>query len=406
MIKIKTRILLMIALCMMLSIFLNKEITKAQTTEPFKINTLDPTQKTPAEAGSKTDSETGSETDAETGSETVSEDDQKVRILFIGNSHTFYNHMPYMVQGLASGAGINCEVKVIAEKGCTLVRHADPEDPQGAKVYEALRDVKWDYVVLQEHRRNLVRRRTRSRQAFQTLCDEIEKNGAQAILYIPHSEKIGGYFRINGNRVYLTNYQIDDRLSRNGYQLANPLNVRIADYSLNNMLMRIQNPRINLYKSDKLHPSVNGSYLAACTIFATIFDKSPYRNPYLPGSKLDQDGLLKSMRRQNAILIQNLADSRLVAKDNYVIVDKGESGTLSASFTCDNPRSEKKRSNQAIYWSSVNPNAISVNSVTGQFTALATGKYLVKAYTESGLSTYITVQVVDPEAIPEYDTDM
>lgn len=384
----RNRLVIALTLGILFALSINKEITKAQTTEPFKLNTLDAKQKTQGENESKPQSDKN----------------QKARILFIGNSHTFYNHMPYMVQGLASGAGIDCEIKVIAQKGCTLTRHADPEDPQGAKVYEALRESKWDYVVIQEHRRNLVKRRTRSQQAFQTLCDEIEKNGAQAILYVPHSDKVGGYFRINGKRVYLTNYQIDDRLSRNGYQLANPLNVRTADYSLNNMRMRIQNPRINLYKSDRLHPSVNGSYLAACTIFSAIFNKSPYGNPYLPGSDLDQDGLLKSMRKKNAILMQNLVDSRLIAKERYVVVNKGESGKLSAKLACKNPKSKKKHSNKTIYWSSVNPNAVSVNTVTGQFTALSTGKYLVKAYTESGLSTYITVQVVDPEITPDNHT--
>ena len=43
------------------------------------------------------------------------------------------------------------------------------------------------------------------------------------------------------------------------------------------------NPRIDLYNSDKLHPSVAGSYLSACTILLSVYGKSPVGNPYTAG---------------------------------------------------------------------------------------------------------------------------
>ena len=87
----RNRLVIALTLGILFALSINKEITKAQTTEPFKLNTLDAKQKTQGENESKPQSDKN----------------QKARILFIGNSHTFYNHMPDMVQGLASGAGIN-----------------------------------------------------------------------------------------------------------------------------------------------------------------------------------------------------------------------------------------------------------------------------------------------------------
>jgi len=43
------------------------------------------------------------------------------------------------------------------------------------------------------------------------------------------------------------------------------------------------NPRIDLYNSDKRHPSVAGSYLSACTILLSVYGKSPVGNPYTAG---------------------------------------------------------------------------------------------------------------------------
>jgi len=40
-------------------------------------------------------------------------------------------------------------------------------------------------------------------------------------------------------------------------------------------------PELNLYAADKRHPSLAGTYLAACTSFAALTGRSPIGNPYL-----------------------------------------------------------------------------------------------------------------------------
>lgn len=42
------------------------------------------------------------------------------------------------------------------------------------------------------------------------------------------------------------------------------------------------NKQGSLYYGDEKHPSVRGSYIAACTIYATIFQKSPVGLKYVP----------------------------------------------------------------------------------------------------------------------------
>jgi hypothetical protein len=42
-------------------------------------------------------------------------------------------------------------------------------------------------------------------------------------------------------------------------------------------------PQINLYDPDKRHPSLAGSYLAACAILASVYGKSPVGNSYVAG---------------------------------------------------------------------------------------------------------------------------
>ncbi len=42
-------------------------------------------------------------------------------------------------------------------------------------------------------------------------------------------------------------------------------------------------PDVNLYVADKRHPTLAGSYLAACTTYATLFRRSPIGLPYTAG---------------------------------------------------------------------------------------------------------------------------
>ena len=46
-------------------------------------------------------------------------------------------------------------------------------------------------------------------------------------------------------------------------------------------------PSINLYTPDKRHPSKEGTYLAACVIFSSVFKESPIGSPYLFGIERD-----------------------------------------------------------------------------------------------------------------------
>ena len=46
-------------------------------------------------------------------------------------------------------------------------------------------------------------------------------------------------------------------------------------------------PGLELYAADKRHPSLAGTYLAACTVYATLLGKSPVGNAYTAGLPAD-----------------------------------------------------------------------------------------------------------------------
>jgi hypothetical protein len=54
-------------------------------------------------------------------------------------------------------------------------------------------------------------------------------------------------------------------------------------------------PELNLYAADKRHPSLAGTYLAACTVFAALTGRSPVGNSYLAGIDAPTARLLQTV---------------------------------------------------------------------------------------------------------------
>jgi hypothetical protein len=59
-----------------------------------------------------------------------------------------------------------------------------------------------------------------------------------------------------------------------------------------------QRPRLVLHAADKRHPSLAGTYLAACTVYATLFKKSPEGLDYTAGLDADTAKFLQTIAWQ------------------------------------------------------------------------------------------------------------
>jgi hypothetical protein len=322
--------------------------------------------------------------------------DKEIKILFIGNSHTYYNDMPEMVKGLAAADGIKCDVKSITASGYKLYKFANQTNVYGAQVYEALNNEKWDFVVLQENREILVENIEKSSNAVSTLYEMISNSGAKLVMYATQPDQTGNNFTINNMSMYLTNLQIEQILTRNNFSISNQYNGLTATSGTNFMRLMAENPDISLYNSDQLHPSVSGSYLAACTIYATIFDRSPMGNGFLPDSEYDTEKLLNKMDMNTALILQQTADARLSINEFNVMINKGEKSQLTAELVKNEENHSLDKYLNTILWSSVDAQGVSINRYTGEYTALSTGKHLVAAQTDSGLISYATIDVKQP----------
>jgi hypothetical protein len=186
-----------------------------------------------------------------------------VRILFIGNSYTYYNGgIDKQLRGLAPSIETEC----VAVGGYNLEKHWTD-----GKALEAIHKGGWDYVVLQEQSQIPVTDQERFYEYAGKFDHEIRNSGAKTIILMtwerPDSIKYG-----------VTTENLASACNALGAELA--ADVAPAGLAFANALR--DRPDLVLYARDG-HPTIEGTYLTACVLYAVIFKKSPLGNPYADG---------------------------------------------------------------------------------------------------------------------------
>ena len=191
-----------------------------------------------------------------------------MKILFIGNSFTYFNDMPQRIFPLfTDAAGIECEVYSVTKGGYTLGRFADPDDPYGKKVRELLDTVSFDAVILQEQSHTPISNNEGFCSALRLLDEMIEENGARTYLY-----STWGYHEGKESLpLYGTDTRDMEMKLRAAYSaIAKEIGASVCQVG-RAMTYAHEHSDTTLYRPDFYHPSFIGSVIAAAVIFATVF---------------------------------------------------------------------------------------------------------------------------------------
>lgn len=224
--------------------------------------------------------------------------DKNYSILFIGNSYTYYNDMPTAIfRMITKDMGYRVNVTAITKGSHKLSQFADPTDEYGAKVEKALKGTtKYDYVIIQEQS---IRPATENAPDFygavRNLSERIKATGATPVLYATWGRKSGSSTL---NEYGWTNESMTWKLAAAYQAIGDELGIRVVHVGLAFHDIYTNKSDIELYNSDKTHPSYAGSYLAATSLFAGIFRVDPTKIDYRGGLSPDEaDALCEAARK-------------------------------------------------------------------------------------------------------------
>ena len=190
------------------------------------------------------------------------------RVLFVGNSLTFFHELPQVFAGLARAGGHSVEVDMAAKGGQTLSGHA-----KSSGTLEKLTGQRWDFVVLQEQSRipAIAAQRNGQMVPAARLLDEMAaESGAEPVLFMTWAGRDG----LPGTS--LKDYAATQLAIEAGYlAVAGEIGAMVAPVGVAWQRALEEHPELELWQRDGSHPSPEGTYLAACVFYATLLGESP-----------------------------------------------------------------------------------------------------------------------------------
>jgi len=199
--------------------------------------------------------------------------DRHVRALFIGNSFTARNDVPELVAGLAASRGHRLEHDLLWAGGASLRAHWNKGEA-GRRIASG----GWDVVVLQEMSTLPIKNAARFHENVRLFGDTVRDAGAQLALYATWA------------RAQAPSSQ--DALTHAYFEIGLELGALVvpAGEAWRAALALPRHPV--LHDKDGSHPTLAGSYLAACCFLPTLFGESPADADFTPDGLSASDAAL------------------------------------------------------------------------------------------------------------------
>jgi hypothetical protein len=179
-----------------------------------------------------------------------------MNVLFIGNSFTARNNLPDLVAQLAQAADQDLDHKLINQGGASLRMHWNKGEAQ-----KAIQTRKFDFVVLQEQSTLPIKNAARMRENILLFDEAIKAAGAKTALYMTWARRNAP----NSQKAITDAYT----------SVAQEVKATLIPAGLAWQKFLAKHDKPVLHDRDNSHPTLAGSYLAACVAFAALFKQDP-----------------------------------------------------------------------------------------------------------------------------------
>ena len=210
------------------------------------------------------------------------------KLLFIGNSFTFFNGgIDHHASQLARYARQSSNPLAFrnAFGGETLQGHI-----QRRNTPDIINMLPWNHVIIQGYSNEPLTDYKRFENAAKTLSEMAANQGAQSHLLITWAYR---------NRPAMTE-KLQDAYLKAARHLGNgaiPAGPAFA-------LALERRPSLNLY-SDNKHPNLAGTYLAACVVYQWLFDKPATQSQYTAGLPAELATFLQTVAQDTVIAFRD-----------------------------------------------------------------------------------------------------
>lgn len=223
----------------------------------------------------------------------------KERILFIGNSFTFYWNLPSQVEQMSVEKGLEWDIVQSTESGATLRDHW--QGNKGLKTKKLLAENTYDKIVFQEHSVFPLVHIDTTAYYFKKLKTLVSPK-TKIYLYSTWM-----YPNIEGREQYPN---LENPIEKNLREKVATKQEQLISVGAAFSLFAERYPEIELYTDDDKHPSPQGTYLAACVFFSS-WSKQSSKGLKRRYAKTDHNGkkiYYSMVEKKTAQKCQEIAD--------------------------------------------------------------------------------------------------
>jgi hypothetical protein len=179
-----------------------------------------------------------------------------MRVLFIGNSYTYFNDLSGLLARFAAAGGREITVDMVAEGGMTLLGHL-----RSGEAVRSIRSGDWDVVVLQEQSSRPLDAPALMDTTVRALGREVALAGARTALFLTWARR---------------DHPDDQRALDAAYRrCAGAVDAAVVPVGPCWRRALAEDPSAALHLEDGSHPAPMGTYLAACAFYATLTGCTP-----------------------------------------------------------------------------------------------------------------------------------
>ena len=223
--------------------------------------------------------------------------DSTLDLLLIGNSYTSNNQLSVRVENLLTSSGFTPDVQSLTSGGKTLAWHGEQAETEGSGWFSTLR-TSHDYVILQDQSQvpgfpTSSSYWQDSMLGAQIIDDLVDENGGDTFFLMTWGYRNGD----ESNSWRFPDYETMQRHLKTGYLAyaenlssnQRPVFIAPVGMAFENIFFSISNATddgtifSDLYASDGSHPSIQGTYLAACVIHVSVTGESSVGLPTTGG---------------------------------------------------------------------------------------------------------------------------
>lgn len=196
------------------------------------------------------------------------------KILFVGNSYTFFSDLPKLLRELAEENGKEVEVSSVTKGGWSMVQFLDNGDEHTEKLNAAIENAPFDAVILQDQSVISMQYPDKFEDGMKRMKERFDGKADHVILYQTWARRSGNK---KLDELGWTREEMHAGVTEAYRRVADKIGAELSPVGECFYEVYERHPEIELYDPDGSHPSYTGSAFAAICHYRAVFGEMPMK---------------------------------------------------------------------------------------------------------------------------------